>query len=28
VDRFIAREKALVDLLKDRTPVVETYSRT
>ena len=25
VDRFIAREKALVDLLKDRTPVVETY---
>ncbi len=25
VDRFIAREKGLVDLLKDRTPVVETY---
>ncbi len=25
VDRFVAREKALVDLLKDRTPVVETY---
>ena len=25
VDRFIAREKALVQLLKDRTPVVETY---
>ena len=24
-DRFIAREKALVQLLKDRTPVVETY---
>jgi hypothetical protein len=28
VDRFIAREKALVDLLKDRTPVVETYLQT
>ena len=25
VDRFIAREKALVVLLQDRTPVVETY---
>jgi Peptidase family M48 len=25
VDRFIAREKGLVELLKDRTPVVETY---
>jgi Peptidase family M48 len=28
IDRFIAREKALVDLLKDRTPVVETYLQT
>jgi len=28
VDRFIAREKALVELLKDRTPVVETYMQT
>jgi len=28
VDRFIAREKALVELLKDRTPVVETYLQT
>ena len=25
VDRFLAREKGLVELLKDRTPVVETY---
>ena len=25
VERFIAREKGLVELLKDRTPVVETY---
>ena len=25
VDRFLVREKALVELLKDRTPVVETY---
>jgi hypothetical protein len=28
VTRFIAREKALVELLKDRTPVVETYLQT
>ncbi len=28
VDRMITREKALMDLLKNRTPVVETYMQT